>query len=502
MEVEEESSNNGGFGSFTLEAQRKHQELLSAMEQKWKAKNIAVPTNDKLIMLRLRELHEPIMLFGEKPEDRRERLRNLLAKLGSDQGMPTIAAAGGGGNDSEDSDDESDYGSSDDEDYPAKEPRYIECKSAAAAERLLEVRRWVAGYSLPRAQARVAAQQRIHSDITAAKARDKEGEAFCAHAQEWTNLCSMGGDARPLTSASLSSSGSLLATGSRSGSVKLWDVAQCSCLLDMPSGHANRVQCVVMHPAATIASPVAFASCAAAGDSIKLWSAATNTPVAALHGSANRLAFHPSGRLLGATGEGSRWQLWDLESGAALVSQSGHSRPVYGIAFQGDGALVATGGEDSHIRVWDLRSGKCIQLLEGHLKNVLSIDWSPNGYNLASGGTDNTVVVWDLRKKCSVVQLPAHKSVVASVRYDRDHGDVLVSAGFDNSIRLWSTRSGMTPSLLCEFRGHEGPVVAAEIGAGGDVMVSASHDRTWKVWSAVSAPVKTEEEGEDRKDCL
>ena len=507
MEVEEDNSSStstsndsGGFGSFTLEAQRKHKELLSAMEQKWKAKNIAVPTNDKLIMLRLRELHEPIILFGEKPEDRRERLRNLLAKLGLDNGMPTLTSSSSSSDEDEDSDNDYDSEDSDDDNDGSKgprEPRYVECKTAAAAERLLEVRRWVAGYSLPRAQARVAAQQRVHSDLAAGKARDKEGEAFCAHCKEWTNLCSMDGDQRPLASASLSATGALLATGARSGSVKLWDVAQCRCLWAMPQGHANRVLCVAMHPSAG-SSPVAFASCGADG-ATKLWPAASdggsdNTPVATLHGCANRVAFHPSGRLLGAAGEDGRWQLWDLETGAAaLVAQSGHSRAVYGIAFQGDGALVATGGEDAHVRVWDLRSGKCVQVLEGHLKNVVSLDWSPNGYALASGGEDNTVFLWDLRRRQAAAQLPAHSSVVASVRFDRDRGDVLASAGFDRAIRLWSTRPGMRPALLCEFRGHEGPVVAAEIAAGGNVMVSASHDRTWKVWSAAApALVKIE----------
>ena len=61
------------------------------MEEQWRSRQIAIPTNDKLVMLRLRELNEPIMLFGEDPGDRRERLRDVLARVGSDQGMPAIA---------------------------------------------------------------------------------------------------------------------------------------------------------------------------------------------------------------------------------------------------------------------------------------------------------------------------------------------------------------------------------------------------------------------------
>jgi U4/U6 small nuclear ribonucleoprotein PRP4 len=34
---------------------------------------LTIPTDDKLVKLRLRELGEPIILFGEEPTERRER---------------------------------------------------------------------------------------------------------------------------------------------------------------------------------------------------------------------------------------------------------------------------------------------------------------------------------------------------------------------------------------------------------------------------------------------
>lgn len=41
-----------------------------------------MPTADADIKAKLRELGEPICLFGEGPADRRERLRLLIADLG------------------------------------------------------------------------------------------------------------------------------------------------------------------------------------------------------------------------------------------------------------------------------------------------------------------------------------------------------------------------------------------------------------------------------------
>jgi len=46
-------------------AKAEQQAILDEFERKKKARNIAVPTDDKKVRLRLRELGEPITLFGE-----------------------------------------------------------------------------------------------------------------------------------------------------------------------------------------------------------------------------------------------------------------------------------------------------------------------------------------------------------------------------------------------------------------------------------------------------
>jgi U4/U6 small nuclear ribonucleoprotein PRP4 len=52
-----------------------HQKLQRAHELERKAQTLPIPTNDKDVKLRLREMGHPICLFGEGPGDRRERLR-------------------------------------------------------------------------------------------------------------------------------------------------------------------------------------------------------------------------------------------------------------------------------------------------------------------------------------------------------------------------------------------------------------------------------------------
>lgn len=42
------------------------------------------------------------------------------------------------------------------------------------------------------------------------------------------------------------------------------------------------------------------------------------------------------------------WRLWDIETGACLQEQEGHSRQVYSVAFHPDGSLVGSVGLDAY----------------------------------------------------------------------------------------------------------------------------------------------------------
>lgn len=65
-------------------ARQETQALLDELERKKRARAIAVPTDDNKVKKRLRELREPITLFGERAADRRQRLIQLLSRVGED----------------------------------------------------------------------------------------------------------------------------------------------------------------------------------------------------------------------------------------------------------------------------------------------------------------------------------------------------------------------------------------------------------------------------------
>jgi WD40 repeat protein len=79
----------------------------------------------------------------------------------------------------------------------------------------------------------------------------------------------------------------------------------------------------------------------------------------------------------------------------SAVNLTGHSA-VHAVAVSADGTRAVSGGEDSTVRAWDLATGRAQATLTGHDGRVLSVAISADGTRAVSRGVDSTVRVWDL----------------------------------------------------------------------------------------------------------
>jgi U4/U6 small nuclear ribonucleoprotein PRP4 len=173
----------------------------------------------------------------------------------------------------------------------------------------------------------------------------------------------------------------LIATGSWSGTIKLWDGS--SPRLDMLSektmAHEDRIMNIAIQPSQTENVHATMIATASIDLTAKLWSIRMSNDVmtddgvqsgfcieefAHLKGHEARLcniAFHPMGAYVATTSFDHTWRLWDIESGGAeLLLQDGHARETYGIGFHPDGSLCATTDFGGVVHVWDLRTGKSV----------------------------------------------------------------------------------------------------------------------------------------------
>ncbi|KAI8645051.1 WD40-repeat-containing domain protein [Parasitella parasitica] len=462
------TSNNG---TIDLDALADKQ-VLAEFERRKRAFQIAVPTDDGRVRQRLRDIGEPQCLFGEGPGDRRDRLRYLLSKIQ--------------GHEVESEEDSGSEAEEEDEEF----------FTPGSAE-LLEARKWITKYSLPRAKQRND-RQKEESTIPLALLKASRKELH-TKLKAYSNWSSQIADERPIAQCAFSPDSKLLVTGSWSGLCKVWTVPNCERVLTL-KGHNDKVGGVAFHPEATISQEKSALNIASSGADglIQLWNLESESPIATLKGHARRVArigFHPSGKYLGSASFDGTWRLWDVTTAQELLLQEGHAKEVYSIAFQDDGSLVATGGLDAIGRVWDMRTGTSSMTLEGHMKDILGLDWSPNGYHLASASADNTVKIWDVRTLRNLYTISAHQSLVSDVKYSKGvpgtnnnsasdphniAGLYLTTSGYDGCVKIWS---GDDFKLIKSLDGHDGKVMGVDISKDNNFIASSGYDRTFKLWA-------------------
>ena len=467
-------------------APEKASAILSQFSRRRRAAAIAVPTDDGRVRQQLRNMGEPITLFGEGPGDRRDRLREILTQQAEDADeveddtqMQDADQADGG------------HGEQDEEFY-----------TEGMAE-LLEARKDIARYSLPRAKDRII-NQKLESTIslrTHIKHRKAIKERLKSFELSGTQIA---GD-RPVSLVRFSPDGETVAAGNWSGGVRLLSVPNLE-EKKILRGHKDRVGGISWYPGATLpgttisSGSVNLATGGGEGN-IYLWNLDQDTPVSTLSGHTGRVCrieFHPSGQYLASASFDTTWRLWDVNTTTELLLQEGHSREVYTLSFNTDGSLLASAGLDSIGRIWDLRTGRTVMILDKHIKDIYALDWSYDGHRVLSGSADGFARCWDLRMVREASSIGANKGGVADLRWfkgedcllppDRDErgdlkpkqaGTFFVSGGFDKNVQVFSADDW---ALAKTLSGHSGNVLGVDVSRDSKWIASCGHDRTVKLW--------------------
>jgi WD40 repeat protein/serine/threonine protein kinase len=298
----------------------------------------------------------------------------------------------------------------------------------------------------------------------------------------------------PLEALAVSLDGTQFATGGWDGTARIWDRAAGRVLHELKHGGLY-VHAVAFSPdgrqlATGSDDPQGY---------VQLWDVATGQRTATLTGHEDgvlSVAFSRDGAKLLTASYDKTARLWDVASGRELRTLRGHTWWVWQAAFSPEESEAVTVSQDGTALVWSLTDDRRSPAFTGHRGPVYCAAFSPDGRSVVTGGYDRRILIWqpddiapanfrNLERGGSVVppakhrELAGHATAVRTINFSAD-GELLVSGGQDNTVRLWDFAAG-TP--LKTFRGHDGWVQGAALSPDGRTLLSASHDATVREWN-------------------
>lgn len=146
---------------------------------------------------------------------------------------------------------------------------------------------------------------------------------------------------------------------------------------------------------------------------------------------------------------------------AHLLSSNG---PVHAVAYSASpGTYVLTGSADRSIRLYNpspntsvpevrpqprppVPQGRLIQTYAAHGYEVLALDVAADNERFVSAGGDRAVFLWDVAAGVTTRRFGGsaygHAARVNCVRFAGDGDALVVSGGFDTTVRIWDAKGG------------------------------------------------------------
>ncbi|MEU6224783.1 helix-turn-helix domain-containing protein [Streptomyces sp. NPDC047042] len=152
-----------------------------------------------------------------------------------------------------------------------------------------------------------------------------------------------------------------------------------------------------------------------------------------------------------------------------------------------DGRTLAM-ADGPYTVLWDMadpRRPRRLGTIDGDGAGLNFIEFTPHGDTLIGAGGDHTLRLWDvsdpMRPRLLSKRPTGHTEAVYAVAV-RGDGRMAATSSYDDTVRLWDIRDPARPRSLDTLTGHRGNVKPVAFSADGTTLASGSDDRTVRIW--------------------
>ncbi|KAJ4446143.1 hypothetical protein ANN_12835 [Periplaneta americana] len=303
----------------------------------------------------------------------------------------------------------------------------------------------------------------------------------------------------------LGAGGSHLAVATNSMDIKLYNVKDMGCQL--LKGHTD----LVLALAGTPSNPSLLLS-GAKDNSVRLWLLdsefyATCISVGSRHTmSVGSVAFSQlSASFFLSVSQDSCLKLWkvpkkfskdEIQTLNVDSTEIAHEKDINSVCVSPNDKLIATGSQDKTAKLWSVEGLSLVGVLRGHRRGVWCVRFSPVDQVLLSSSADCTIKLWALGDLTCIKTFEGHDSSVLRAEF-MTHGTQLITAGADGLLKLWNIK---TSECIATFDDHDGRIWALAVSKDESLIVSGGSDSNLVFWQDVTE--KRREEAEEARQKL
>ncbi|KDP39531.1 hypothetical protein JCGZ_02551 [Jatropha curcas] len=253
----------------------------------------------------------------------------------------------------------------------------------------------------------------------------------------------------------------LIVTGSKDNTVRLWDSESRNCI-GVGTGHMGGVGAVAFSK-----KWKNFFVSGSSDHTIKVWSLdgvsddvdhlvnlKAKAVVAAHDKDINSLAVAPNDSLVCSGSQDRTACVWRLPDLVFVVALKGHKRGIWSVEFSPVDQCVITASGDKTIKIWAIADGSCLKTFEGHTSSVLRASFLTRGTQFISCGADGLVKLWTLKTNECIATYDQHEDKVWALAVGKKT-EMFATGGGDAVVNLWydSTASDKEEAFRKEEEG-------------------------------------------------